>query len=282
MKKKSTLSKVLGYIGRYKFLLPVSILLALITVALTLYVPVLIGDAITYIEDMISGAGTENTTNENVLTEIAKILGLAVILIGITALAQWLMSMLNNRIAYHVAKDVRHDAFSKIERLPLSYLDTKPHGDILSRTVTDTEQFSEGLLLGFTQLFTGVTPEHTPAHFVRSIMESVACMLKSNLDYLGVPVNEIRVMGGGAKSSVWCTMKADITGKKLLTLKNKEAACLGSAILAGVGAGVFASVEDACRLIATDRVYTPTGANYDEVYKSFVKYDSILNVRKED
>ena len=130
--------------------------------------------------------------------------------------------------------------------------------------------------------FTGLTPEHTPAHFVRSIMESVACMLKSNLDYLGVPVNEIRVMGGGAKSSVWCTMKADITGKKLLTLKNKEAACLGSAILAGVGAGVFASVEDACKLIATDRVYTPTGENYDEVYKSFVKYDSILNVRKED
>ena len=156
MKEKSTLSKVLGYIGRYKFLLPVSILLALITVALTLYVPVLIGDAITYIEDMISGAGTENTANENALTEIAKILGFAVILIGITALAQWLMSMLNNRIAYHVAKDVRHDAFSKIERLPLSYLDTKPHGDILSRTVTDTEQFSEGLLLGFTQLFTGV------------------------------------------------------------------------------------------------------------------------------
>lgn len=130
--------------------------------------------------------------------------------------------------------------------------------------------------------FTGITPEHTPAHFVRSIMESVACMLKSNLDYLGVPVNEIRVMGGGAKSSVWCNMKTDITGKKLVTLKNKEAACLGSAILAGVGAGVFASVKDACALIATDKVYTPTGANYDEVYKAFIKYDSILNVRKEN
>ncbi len=130
--------------------------------------------------------------------------------------------------------------------------------------------------------FTGITPEHTPAHFVRSIMESVACMLKSNLDYLGVPVNEIRVMGGGAKSSVWCNMKTDITGKKLVTLKNKEAACLGSAILAGVGAGVFASVKDACALIATDKVYTPTGANYDEVYKAFIKYDSILNIRKEN
>ncbi len=130
--------------------------------------------------------------------------------------------------------------------------------------------------------FTGITPEHTPAHFVRSIMESVACMLKGNLDYLGVPVNEIRVMGGGAKSSVWCNMKTDITGKKLVTLKNKEAACLGSAILAGVGAGVFASVKDACELIVTDKIYTPTGANYDEVYKAFMKYDSILNIRKEN
>ena len=87
---------------------------------------------------------------------VVDILLLAVVLIGATALCQWLMSMINNRIAYHVAKDVRMDAFSKIEKLPLSYLDTHPHGDLLSRTVNDTEQFSEGLLLGFTQLFTGV------------------------------------------------------------------------------------------------------------------------------
>jgi len=130
--------------------------------------------------------------------------------------------------------------------------------------------------------FTGITPEHTTAHFVRSIMESVACMLKSNLDYLNVPVEEIRVMGGGAKSSVWCTMKSDITDKKLITLKNKETACLGSAILAGVGAGAFESVYDACNGIKTDKVYTPSGDNYDEVYGAFLKYDNILNVRKED
>ena len=77
-------------------------------------------------------------------------------LIGITAISQWIMSTINNRITYHVAADVRRDAFEKIEKLPLSTLDTKSHGDILSRTVNDTEQFSEGLLLGFTQLFTGV------------------------------------------------------------------------------------------------------------------------------
>lgn len=127
--------------------------------------------------------------------------------------------------------------------------------------------------------FTGLTPEHNKAHFVRSIMESVACMLKSNLDYLNVPVNEIRVMGGGAKSPLWCGMKADITGKRLITLKNKETACLGSAILAGVGAGVFASVEEACKNIKTDKEYTPSGNDYTEVYKNFQKYDNILNVR---
>ena len=128
--------------------------------------------------------------------------------------------------------------------------------------------------------FTGLTPEHTAAHFVRSIMESVACMLKSNLDYLDVPVEEIRVMGGGAKSSVWCGMKADITGKKLVTLKNKETACLGSAILAGVGAGVFESVQDACSLITTDKHYDPSGVDYSRVYQNFEQIDNILNVRR--
>ena len=146
MKNKSTIKKALKYIGKYKYLLPVSILLALVTVALTLYVPILIGDAI----DLMTGKGQLD------IPKVIEILLLAVALIGATALSQWLMSMINNRIAYHVARDVRRDAFSKIERLPLSYLDTHSHGDLLSRTVNDTEQFSEGLLLGFTQLFTGI------------------------------------------------------------------------------------------------------------------------------
>ena len=146
MKNKSTLKKVLKYIGKYKYLLPVSIFLALVTVALTLYVPILIGKAI----DLMIGKGQVD------IAAVAEILLTAVVLIGATAVCQWLMSTINNRIAYHVARDVRRDAFSRIERLPLSYLDTHSHGDLLSRTVNDTEQFSEGLLLGFTQLFTGV------------------------------------------------------------------------------------------------------------------------------
>ena len=145
-KKNKALPKLMRYIGKYKLLIPVSMLFALITVALTLYVPKLIGDAI----DLI--LGKDNVDFDGV----AKLLLISAILIGITAVSQWLMSTVNNKISYSVAKELRQDAFKKIEKLPLSYLDTKPQGELVSRVITDTEQVSEGLLLGFTQLFTGV------------------------------------------------------------------------------------------------------------------------------
>jgi len=126
--------------------------------------------------------------------------------------------------------------------------------------------------------FTGLTTEHTRAHFVRAVMESVSCMLKSNLDYLGLDVKEIRAMGGGANSPLWCQMKADMTGKRLMTLKNKETACLGSAILAGVGIGSFASVEAATEMIKVDRVYESQGVDYTECYERYLSYDRMLNV----
>lgn len=125
--------------------------------------------------------------------------------------------------------------------------------------------------------FTGLTTEHTRGHFVRAVMESVACMLRSNLDYLGIDVDEIRAMGGGATSPLWCQMKADMTGKKLVTLENKETACLGSAILAAVGVGAFASVEEAAKMIRLDRVYTSCGADYTECYERYLAYDKLLN-----
>jgi len=145
-KNTGTLKKILRYIGRYKLLLPVSMLLALITVALTLYVPKLIGDAINLI------VGKDNVDFDGVI----RLLTISGVLIAITAVSQWLMSTINNKITYSVARDVRADAFGRIERLPLSYLDTKPQGELVSRIINDTEQFSEGLLLGFTQLFTGI------------------------------------------------------------------------------------------------------------------------------
>ena len=126
--------------------------------------------------------------------------------------------------------------------------------------------------------FTGLTTEHHRGHFVRAVMEAVSCMLKSNLDYLGLNVDEIRAMGSGANSPLWCQMKADMTGKRLVTLKNKETACLGSAILAGVGVGAFASVEKAAEMIELGRVYESKGTDYTECYERYLKYDKLLNI----
>ena len=126
--------------------------------------------------------------------------------------------------------------------------------------------------------FTGLTTEHHRGHFVRAVMESVSCMLRSNLEYLGLDVDEIRAMGGGANSPLWCQMKADMTGKRLVTLKNKETACLGSAILAAVGVGAFASVEEAAEKIEFSRVYESKGTDYSECYERYLAYDKILNI----
>ena len=109
-------------------------------------------------------------------------------------------------------------------------------------------------------------------------MEAIACTLKSNLDYLNLDVSEIRAMGGGASSPLWCQMKSDMTGKRLVTLKNKETACLGSAILAGVGTGAFESVESACEMIEIGKTYRPTGTDYTQCYERYERYDKILNV----
>ena len=146
--RPGTMKKVLGYIGKYRFLLPVSILLAIISVSLTLYIPTLVGEAI----DLIA------YVNEPEVGSIDRITGVLIeagLLIVVTALAQWLMSTINNKISFGVVRDIRNDAFKKIELLPLSYVDKKAHGDIVSRVINDADQFAEGLLLGFTQLFTG-------------------------------------------------------------------------------------------------------------------------------
>jgi len=129
--------------------------------------------------------------------------------------------------------------------------------------------------------FYGFSLEHTRGHFVRSVLEAVSCMLKENLEYLGTPVEEIRCMGGGASSPLWCQIKADMTGKRLVTLKNKETACLGSAILAGVGAGIFKDIESAAEaLVKIDKVYEPQGTDYSEVYARYKNLDALLNVTK--
>lgn len=144
--KKGTFKKVLRYIGRYKYLLALSVIFAALSAALTLYVPILIGNAI----DCIIGTGK---VDFNAVFGILVKVGITV---GVTALFTWLMNTLNNRITFHVVRDIRNEAFRKIEILPLSYIDTHPYGEVVSRVIADVDQFADGLLMGFTQLFTGV------------------------------------------------------------------------------------------------------------------------------
>ena len=141
-----TLRKVLRYIKKYIPLLAVSILLATVTVAMTLYFPILTGNALDLIiqKGMVDFAG---------IAEIAK---KALVVVAVSAIAQWVMNVCNNKMTYHIVMDIRKDAFLKIEKLPIKTIDGRPHGDIVSRVIADVDTFAEGLLMGFTQLFSGV------------------------------------------------------------------------------------------------------------------------------
>ncbi|MBQ8320670.1 MAG: ABC transporter ATP-binding protein [Clostridia bacterium] len=145
MAKSSTLKRVLAYVGKYPFALVGSLLFSALSVAASLLVPIFIGDAIDCI--------IENGVLFDKLKELLIKIGLAA---GIAALTQWLASLCNNRISVAVVCDLRRDAFAKISSLPLKYLDARSHGDTVSRVVSDADQFADGLLIGFTQFFTGV------------------------------------------------------------------------------------------------------------------------------
>ena len=144
--QKATIRKVLQYIHKYLFWVFLSLLLAAITVALTLYVPILIGDGV----DLMMDKGQVD------IGGIFSVMKKIAIVVLLTAASQWIMNTCNNYITYHVVKDIRTDAFHKLERLPLKYLDTHSYGDIVSRVIADVDTFADGLLMGFTQLFTGV------------------------------------------------------------------------------------------------------------------------------
>ena len=158
---KKIIKAVLSYIGNYKILLFVSLVMAMATVVLTLYLPILFGDAI----DLIVGGGLTR------LDRIFSIIVEAGVVAGITALLQWIMTTINYRISYNVVRDIRNDALIRIERLPLSFLDAHPTGDIVSRVIADADQFSDGLLLGFTQIFTGIA----------TILGTLVFMIKINV-----------------------------------------------------------------------------------------------------
>lgn len=158
-KTNSTWKKVLCYIRPYSFYVILSLLIAVLTGVLTLYAPILVGDAIDYI------IGRDQV----LFGKIAGILRNLAIIIVITGVGQWLMNLCNNQITYRVVLDVRLKAFKKLEKLPLSYIDSHANGDTISRIITDVEQFSDGLLMGFSQFFSGVVTIVTTLIFMLTI-----------------------------------------------------------------------------------------------------------------
>ena len=143
MKKRNTFRTVMYYVGKHKLMFACSILLALVSSLSALYVPVIFGSAI----DMVKEQNREGLTHK---------LLLIVIVVALTAMMQWLMALINNKITYEVTRDLRNDIFNKLLKLPFNYLDTHQTGDLVSRMVTDVDTFADGLLLGFTQAFTGI------------------------------------------------------------------------------------------------------------------------------
>ena len=146
MTNKQILKRVLAYVGRYKAMLVASMLLALVSVAGSLYIPVRIGNVIDFVVDK----GLVR------FDKIVPVLIEVCVVIGVVALSQWVMNVLNNKMTFGVVRDMRDKAFAKIEKLPISYLDSHPSGEIVSRVIADVDQFADGLLMGFTQFFTGV------------------------------------------------------------------------------------------------------------------------------
>lgn len=167
-RQKEILLKVLRYIRRYWFYLGVSVFMAACVVGLTLYVPILTGDAI----DLIITKGFVDFGG------ILAILGKMGIAIALTAAAQWLMNVCNNRMTYGIVRDIRDEAFGKIEILPLKYVDGHSYGEVVSRVIADVDQFADGLLMGFTQLFTGVV----------TIVGTLVIMLTINIGITAVVV----------------------------------------------------------------------------------------------
>lgn len=166
-KGRQTLKRILSYIGQYKWGVMLSLFLALITVSLTLYVPILTGRAV----DRIAGPGNVDFAGLAVI--LWRILGA----VALTCVSQWLMNHINNTITYRVVKDIRTKAFNHLETLPLSYIDSHPSGDIISRIIADIDQFSEGLLMGFTQLFTGVLTIGGTLLFMLSIHPAITLVV---------------------------------------------------------------------------------------------------------
>ena len=235
-KNRQTLRRILRYIRPYWPLVILSLLLSALTVGLTLYVPILTGRGVDYI------IGKDQVNFTGLLAVITGIL----ISVAVTAVAQWIMNHINNKITYRVVRDLRVQAFDHLEELPLSYVDRHSSGDLISRIVTDIDQFSDGLLLGFTQLFTGVA----------TIVGTIAFMLSIN------PWTTLIVVALSPLSFV----VANFVSRKSFTMFKKQSETRGeltgftSEMLGGVKVvQAFGHQEEACR-------------EFDEINRQLAQY----------
>lgn len=203
--KKGTLMKVLRYIRPYMHYVILSLLFAALSVILTLYAPILLGEAI----DCIVGKGNVD------FGEIFLILEKTACVIIVTGIAQWLMNLCNNQITYGVVKDIRLKAFKKLENLPLSYVDSHASGDTISRIITDVEQFSDGLLMGFSQFFTGAVTILATLLFMLSIDVKISLVV-----VLITPLSFF-VAGFIAKRTYMMFKKQSETRAKMTSLVNE-------------------------------------------------------------
>ncbi|MBE6821352.1 MAG: ABC transporter ATP-binding protein [Ruminococcaceae bacterium] len=226
MKKKmnkGTVNRVLTYVGRYKIHLAFSIILAALSVAVSLYIPVLAGGAI----DTVAGAGRVDF--EALMPYLYKIGILALI----AAAAQWIMNTLNNRITFRVVRDIRNAAMEKIQILPLSYIDSKPAGETVSRIISDADQFADGLLMGFTQLFTGVVTIAGTLGFMLSINWKITLVVVVLTPlslfvarFIAKHTHSMFMMQAKTRGEQTAYTEENVGNKKVVTAFSREEKCL--------------------------------------------------------
>ena len=226
MKKKmnkGTVKRVLAYVGRYKIHLAFSIILAALSVAVSLYIPVLAGSAI----DTVAGA--VRVDFEALIPYLYKIGILALI----AAAAQWVMNTLNNRITFRVVRDIRNAAMEKIQILPLNYIDSKPAGETVSRIISDADQFADGLLMGFTQLFTGVVTIAGTLGFMLSINWKITLVvvILTPLSlfvarFIAKHTHSMFMMQAKTRGEQTAYTEENVGNKKVVTAFSREEKCL--------------------------------------------------------
>lgn len=260
---KKTILRILKFIKKYRFLVALSLICAAVSVVLTLYAPIITGHAV----DRVAGKGGVDFAG------LKELLIKLVVVVAITALAQWIMNVLNNRITYKVVNDVRTRAYEKLGNLPLSYVDSHTHGDIVSRIIADVDQFSDGLLMGFTQLFTGVMTIVGTLCFMLSINWVIAlvvvCITPVSLfvaSFIAKRTYSMFKKQAEIKGELTSLVNEMVENQKVVTAFSMEdevgekfREINGRLNVAGLSATFFSSLTNPCTRFVNSLVYTGVG-----------------------